>query len=155
MKKKFVTLVATGAWSGLIPWVPGTFGTIPAWLIAYFLIEGSIVGMIVAAIISLFISVWAAGEAETFFGHDARKIVIDEWAGMFVALIFVPFSLTNYLIAFVAFRFFDVVKLPPASQWEKLPRGWGVTMDDIAAGVHANIVTQVIALVLRVYITGS
>ena len=155
MKKQFVTFVATGAWSGLIPWTPGTFGTIPAWLIAFFLIEGSIVGMVIAAVLSLFVSVWAAGEAETLFGHDARKIVIDEWAGMFVALIFVPFTITNYLVAFVAFRFFDVVKLPPASQWEKLPRGWGVTMDDIAAGVHANILTQVIALVLRVYFTGS
>jgi phosphatidylglycerophosphatase A len=154
MRKNFVTFVATGAWSGLIPWVPGTFGTIPAWLIAYFLIQGSIVGMTIAAIVALFVSVWAAGEAETLFGHDARKIVIDEWAGMFVALIFVPFSLTNYLIAFVAFRFFDVVKLPPASQWEKLHGGWGVTMDDIAAGVHANIATQVIALVLRVYFSG-
>jgi phosphatidylglycerophosphatase A len=154
MKKQFVTFVATGAWSGLIPWVPGTFGTIPAWLIAFFFIKGSILWMIAAAVVTLFISVWAAGEAEKQFGHDARKIVIDEWAGMFVALIFVPFSLTNYMIAFVAFRFFDVVKLPPASQWEKLPGGWGVTMDDIAAGVHANIVTQVIALVIRMYFTG-
>lgn len=154
MKKQFVTFVATGAWSGLIPWVPGTFGTMPAWLIAFFLIKGSILWMTAAAVVTLFISAWAAGEAEKQFGHDARKIVIDEWAGMFVALIFVPFSLTNYLIAFVAFRFFDVVKLPPASQWEKLPGGWGVTMDDIAAGVHANIITQVIALVMRVYFTG-
>jgi phosphatidylglycerophosphatase A len=111
--------------------------------------------MAIAAVISLFVSAWAAGEAELLFGHDARKIVIDEWAGMFVSLIFVPFSPTNYLIAFVAFRFFDVVKLPPASQWEKLPGGWGVTMDDIAAGVHANIATQIIVLILRVYVVGQ
>ena len=154
MKKQFVTFVATGAWSGLVPWVPGTFGTIPAWLIAFFFIKGSILWMSAAAVVTLFISVWGAGEAEKQFGHDARKIVIDEWAGMFVALIFVPFSLTNYAIAFVAFRFFDVVKLPPASQWEKLPRGWGVTMDDIAAGVHANILTQVVVLIMRHYFSG-
>jgi phosphatidylglycerophosphatase A len=70
--------------------------------------------------------------------------VIDEWAGMFVALLFVPVTLTNYLIAFVAFRAFDVIKLPPAAQSERLPIGWGVTMDDIVAGIQANVFTQIV-----------
>jgi phosphatidylglycerophosphatase A len=62
-------------------------------------------------------------------------------------VLFVPFGFVNYLIAFAAFRFFDVVKLPPAAQAERLPGGWGVTMDDVAAGVHANILVQIYLII--------
>lgn len=82
-------------------------------------------------------------------GRDARKIVIDEWAGMFLTLLFIPYSLVNYVIAFFAFRAFDVVKIPPARQSESLPGGWGVTMDDVVAGIQANIVTRVLIFVLE------
>ena len=85
------------------------------------------------------------------FGHDARKIVIDEWAGMFVTLLLVPFSFQNYLIAFVMFRIFDVVKIPPARNAEKLPGGWGVTMDDMVAGVQACAATHLIIYGLDMY----
>ena len=70
---------------------------------------------------------------------------------MFVALLFVPYSLINYVIAFFAFRFFDVVKIPPARQLERLRGGWGVTMDDIAAGIHANLATQLAIYILNNY----
>jgi phosphatidylglycerophosphatase A len=51
-------------------------------------------------------------------------------------------------LAFGAFRLFDVIKLWPAAQLEKLPAGWGVTMDDIAAGVQANILVRIIILIV-------
>ena len=142
--KHLVTVIATGLYSGYIKPFPGTWGTIPAWLIAFFLIKDNPLILAIATVAAFALSVWSAGEAEKLFGHDARKIVMDEWAGMFVSLLFVPFSLLNYGIAFVAFRAFDVIKLPPAAQFERLPRGWGVTMDDIAAGVYANLLTQMI-----------
>ncbi len=142
--KHLVTLVATGLYSGYMKPFPGTWGTMPAWLIAYFLIKDDPVILAVATVIAIVLSVWSAGEAEKLFGHDARKIVMDEWAGMFISLLFVPFSLVNYVIAFVAFRAFDVIKLPPAAQFERLPGGWGVTMDDVAAGVYANLFTQAV-----------
>lgn len=140
MKKKIVIALATGFYSGYFPIVAGTIGTIPAWLIAYFVIGPNTVALTVTAIVTTLISVWAAGEAEEIFGHDSKSIVSDEWAGMFITLLFVPFSLTNYLLGFVLFRVFDVIKLWPASAAETLPRGWGVTMDDVVAGVQANLV---------------
>ncbi len=143
-----IRAVATGGFTGYWPLWPGTAGTIPAWLIAYFLIGGNTAVLAAVALGTVVISVWAAGRAETMFGHDARKIVIDEWAGMFLALLLVPFSATNYLIAFFAFRAFDVIKLAPAAQAEKLPGGWGVTMDDVVAGIQANLATQLAVLVL-------
>jgi phosphatidylglycerophosphatase A len=139
MKTWIVKCVATGLFSGYVPLISGTFGTIPAWIIMYFWVGGHTVIHLASTVVLLFISVWSAGEAEKLFGQDAKKIVIDEWVGMFVSVLFVPVSLVNYLIAFVAFRFFDVVKLWPADKFEELHGGWGVTMDDVAAGVHACI----------------
>ncbi len=151
MKDDFVKMIATGLYSGYLRPYAGTWGTIPAWLIAFFLIKGNVPILVAACVVSLFISVWAAGEAEKLFGHDARKIVIDEWAGMFVTLLFVEHSLIAYGVAFFAFRGFDVVKIPPAAQFERLPGGWGVTMDDIAAGVYACISTHAVVWAIANY----
>ncbi|MFQ5498789.1 MAG: phosphatidylglycerophosphatase A [Candidatus Zixiibacteriota bacterium] len=149
MKQAVVKLCATGLYSGYFPFAAGTVGTVPAWLIAFYLISDNPLLMASAASIAFVVSVWAATEAELLFGHDSKMIVSDEWAGMFVSLVLVPFSLSNFLIAFVMFRLFDVIKLPPASQAERLPRGWGVTMDDMVAGVQANVATQLIILVMN------
>lgn len=149
MYQKFALAVATGLYSGYLRPFSGTWGTIPAWALAYFVTGTHTIWHIAATTVLLFISVWAAGEAEKTLGQDAKSIVIDEWAGMFVSVLFVPVSLTNYIIAFVAFRFFDVVKLPPSAQFERLPGGWGVTMDDIAAGVHACIVVHAYLWIMR------
>lgn len=148
MNKGFVKLVASGLYTGYSPIVPGTTGSVLPWLIGYFWLSSSTPLLLAATVVMFGIAVWSAGAAETIFGHDAKKIVTDEWVGMFIAFILVPFSLTNYLIAFVAFRFFDVVKIPPAAQAERLPGGWGVTMDDVVAGVQANIATQLVIWLL-------
>ena len=151
MYKKFVIFVATGCYSGFLKPFAGTWGTIPAWLIAFFFIKDDLMLLAIVTAVTFLVSVWSAGEAEIYFGHDARKIVIDEWAGMFVSLLFIPFSLLNYTIAFFAFRAFDVVKIPPARQCEKLSGGWGVTMDDIVAGIHANLFTQLVIYLMKLY----
>ncbi len=145
MRTFLAKLIATGLFSGYIKPFPGTWGTLPAWLIAFFLIGNNLTLLAVVTAVTSVVSIWSAGEAEKLFGHDAKKIVIDEWAGMFLTLLFVPFSLGAYITGFVAFRAFDVLKIAPAAQLENLPRGWGVTMDDIMAGIYANIVTQVVA----------
>ena len=151
MKEWLIKCTATGLFTGYSPTVAGTIGTIPAWLIAYYLIGDTPAVLIPVTVVTFFVSVWAAGRAEAIFGHDSKKIVIDEWAGMFISLVFVPYSLTNYLIAFVAFRVFDVLKLAPAARAEKLPGGWGVTMDDVVAGIQANVLTQIVVLALAYF----
>lgn len=143
MKDFLVKLTATGLYSGLMRPFPGTWGTIPAWLIAWFVLRDDQTLLIIVTAVTLGLSVWAATEAERLYGHDARKIVIDEWAGMFVALLFVPPSLDYYVAAFFLFRALDVVKIFPARQLEALPRGWGITADDIAAGLQTNIILQI------------
>ena len=152
MRSTIIKLIATGLGSGYCRPFPGTWGSIPAWLIAFFLVRGNTPILLGVLAVCFVASVWAAGEAEKLFGHDARKIVIDEWAGMFITLAFMPHTWEHYIAAFVAFRFFDVVKIPPAAQSERLPGGWGVTMDDIVAGVQANLATQLVMIVLSRYL---
>jgi phosphatidylglycerophosphatase A len=102
-----------------------------------------------AAILALVLvaGVWASGEAETSLGHDAKPIVIDEVAGMLLAVLFVPRgdgSPTLFLAAaFLLFRFFDIVKPPPIRQAQALPGGWGVVADDVLAGLATNVVLRV------------
>lgn len=137
--KHLVKAIATGLYSGYFPIVPGTIGTIPAAVIAWLWLGTNVYALPIAAVVSTVLSVWSAGRAETLFGHDAKKIVIDEWAGMFVSLMFLPYRWDVYLAAFVFFRFYDVIKPYPAGRCEALPGGWGVTFDDIFAAIYANL----------------
>lgn len=149
MRKTLVKIIATGLYTGYSPVVAGTVGSIPPLLIAYFLIGDNLLYLSIAALAVTLISFWAASEAEQVFGHDSKTIVIDEWAGMLITLLFLPVTIKIYLIAFVAFRFFDVIKLWPAGVAERLPRGWGVTADDIVAGIQANLAVQLYLYLMR------
>lgn len=137
--RRLVTIIATGLYTGYFPIVAGTIGTIPAWLIGWFLLGRDNTILILATVATFVLSVWSATKAEDFLGHDSKKIVIDEWAGMFISLLFLPYRLDVYIAAFVFFRFYDVIKPFPAGYCESLPRGWGVTLDDVFAGVYANL----------------
>jgi len=152
VKNRLTRLIATGFYTGYCPLWPGTAGSIPAWLIVFFLVKGNNLTLGILTAVTFAVSVWTAQKMEPVLGHDARKIVIDEWTGMFVSVLFLPYSLVNYVIAFAAFRFFDVVKLPPARQSERLSGGWGVTMDDVVAGIQANLAAHVLIFVLEKYL---
>src|SRR4030042_72336 len=120
MIKTVVKFIATGGWSGFAPVVPGTIGTIPAWLIAWFFLVDHWV-LLAAAVVVFFVSVWSAGRMESELGHDSKQIVIDEWAGMLVALLFLPHRLDVYIASFLFFRFYDVIKPYPSGRCEALP----------------------------------
>ena len=79
---------------------------------------------------------------EKEWGKDSNRIVIDEIAGMAVSLLFIPLTPLNLARAFVLFRFFDIVKPLFIRRTENIPRGWGVMLDDIVAGIYANLLLQ-------------
>jgi len=151
-KSDFIRFFASGFYSGYSPQVPGTTGTLPIWLAALLLFPGHQTIIISLAVILTLLSVYLAGEAEKIWGHDSKKIVIDEWAGMMITLILVPFTIPNYIIALMAFRVTDVLKIFPARSAESLPGGWGVTADDVVAGIQANILTRLTVYILFNYI---
>ena len=147
MKSFLIKLFATGLFTGYLRPFPGTWGTIPAWLIAWFLLKGDQNLLASAAVIMILLSVAFSSLAEPLLGKDSRKIVIDEWAGMLVALCWVPYDLAIYGSTFIAFRVFDVIKIWPARTSEKLPSGLGVTADDIVAGIQTNLFVQIVIYV--------
>jgi phosphatidylglycerophosphatase A len=78
---------------------------------------------------------------------------VDEMAGMWISLLFLPFRLNHFWLlgAFFLFRFFDIVKPFPVNRAQNLPRGWGIMIDDVAAGLYANAVLRLAHLfVMRV-----
>jgi phosphatidylglycerophosphatase A len=75
---------------------------------------------------------------------DPQNVVIDEVAGQLIALIGVPLAWKTFLMSLILFRAFDIMKPPPIRQLEKLPEGTGIVLDDVAAGVCALVVMQLI-----------
>jgi len=90
------------------------------------------------------LAIWSSGRAQTYLGEDDGRIVIDEVAGQLTALLFLPVRLDVGLVGFLLFRLFDIWKPVPIRALESLPGGSGVVADDIAAGVAANLVGQVL-----------
>jgi phosphatidylglycerophosphatase A len=75
---------------------------------------------------------------------DPQFVVIDEVAGQWITLLFAPVAWKTMLAGFILFRGFDIVKPPPVRQLERLPEGTGIVVDDVAAGVYALAVLQLL-----------
>lgn len=147
------TFIATGFGAGLIPFAPGTFGSVVGVAIAYALIfnlKSQILllqnALLLASLFFTWIGIWAGTSAESIFERkDASQIVIDEVAGQLIAFVLIaPFmpqlggNLKWVLIAgFALFRLFDIFKPFPINRLQTLTGGVGVMMDDVIAGVYA------------------
>jgi phosphatidylglycerophosphatase A len=75
---------------------------------------------------------------------DPQFVVIDEVAGQLITLIAVPMAWKSLLLGFILFRGFDIVKPPPVRSLERLPGGTGIVIDDVAAGLYALAVMQIV-----------
>ena len=138
--KFLIKAIASACGAGLSPVAPGTAGSALAVGIALCLRPWwtPALALALTLVISL-AGVYCASRAEEYWGHDSHKIVIDEVAGMWLALAFTPLSWTGAAVAFFLFRLLDIVKPPPARQAERLPGGWGVMADDLIAGAYALV----------------
>lgn len=96
--------------------------------------------------IVIILGIYVGNVVEADWGKDSSKVVIDEVAGMLVAMLFVPANLYFLVGGLVLFRFFDIVKPLYIRKMEAFPGGTGVMMDDILAGVYANVILQAAAL---------
>jgi phosphatidylglycerophosphatase A len=144
--RHFILLLATGLGVGYSPIAPGTLGTLLAIPIYYFLsnIPSPIYEITLVGFLSL--SVWVSGNAEIFFRkRDDQRIVIDEIIGFLITMLWVPKTIRFVIIGFLLFRFFDILKPFPIRRFEKVFKGgFGVVLDDVAAGVYSNIILQII-----------
>jgi phosphatidylglycerophosphatase A len=136
--------IASTGFTGYFPIAPGTVGSFVAIVALWFLPPISWITLSILSVVFYIIGGFIATEAEKVWGHDPGKITWDEVVGQMVTVILLPKTLPIYIAAFFAFRFFDIVKPPPARQAEDFPKGWGVMTDDIFAGIYANLLLQII-----------
>lgn len=149
-RERVVIFLSSGLGLGNLPFAPGSFGALLGVAIGYALAGGGFLSASLAVLAVVLASVWVAGRAERLLGRkDDRRIVIDEVAGMLVAVAGLPADAVNLVLGFLLFRLLDVVKPFPARLVEvKLPGGWGIVLDDVVAGVYSNLCLRII----RVYI---
>ena len=131
---------------GYVPGAPGTAGTLAAVGVVYLLIlVGGAVFYLAFTLGLTIISFIAAGRCVSIFKReDPPEVVIDEVCGFLVCMLFVPLNPVNLALGFFLFRFFDIAKPFPIRKVEKLPGGYGIVMDDVLAGVYANLCLQVL-----------
>ena len=147
---RFFLLFATGFGVGYSPIVPGTLGTLLAIPLYLFLSEIPSPIYELTLMGFFFLSVWISERAEQFFGKkDDRRIVIDEIMGFFITMLWLEKSLFVIIMGFILFRFFDILKPFPLRNLEKRWRGgYGVVLDDVVAGIYANILIHLLG---RIY----
>lgn len=135
--------VALGFGAGLSPWAPGTFGTLVAIPIALLLrANGGDLAYLAACAVLFAAGTWASGVTGRALGvPDHGGIVIDEVVAFLLVLFFTGTDAPRIAIAFVLFRFFDIVKPPPIRQLDAaMKTGLGVMLDDLLAAGYALLV---------------
>lgn len=160
------TLIVTSFGLGKLRPAPGSWGSLPPCIIAAILLYTNsptyintitqITILIAASIACIALGTWAE---KKFQGKDPGVVVIDEVAGMALALLFLPTTLitsandgsttstiSGYLIilaAFILFRIFDIIKPQPANLMQQFPAGYGILLDDLVAGIYTNLILQI------------
>ena len=147
----WATLVATFFGIGHLRPGPGTWGsagTVLIWAALAHAIPApahTAIAITLAILVTL-IGIPAATRVARAIGKkDPQFVVIDEVAGQLIALIAAPLTWKSFLAGFILFRAFDIVKPPPVRQLEKLPEGTGIVLDDVAAGLYALAVMQLLS----------
>jgi phosphatidylglycerophosphatase A len=163
-KHPLSTFVATGLGSGLAPVAPGTVGSAVALFLAWLLSRAIApphavslaagVGLLASGLVIGMIGVPVSTRVARVLGaRDPGSIVIDEFAGQFLACAPLPLFLfesaaarsVSWLASFLLFRLFDIWKPGPVNRLQKLPEGWGIVADDVAAGLAAAGATAAVA----------
>jgi len=147
LRDNIVLFIAQGAYSGRIPIAPGTAGTVIGVLLYLLVKDLSPLWYGAACVGVTVLGTWAAGYADRILAaKDSPSIVIDEIAGLLIAMFMIPLAWGYIIAGFMLFRFFDILKPWPLKKLQDIPGGPGVMLDDIGAGVYTNIILQVVVL---------
>lgn len=135
---------------GYIKHAPGTLGSLAGIILWALLVPENYLYQIFFIVLIFIISVFFSSLAESIYNKkDDQRIVIDEVAGMWISIAFLPKTLFFLMSAFLLFRFFDIKKPFFIKKLQKIKGGMGITLDDMAAGICANIVLQILNLVIK------
>ena len=140
----FEKMLGSGFFTGYIPIVPGTFGSLAGLLIYYIPGFEKPVIILPAIIVFTVYGIYVGNKFDKVYGKDPRQCTIDEVVGMWISLLFLPKQIVISILAFIIWRAFDIVKPFPAKNLEKLEGGLGIMIDDVVSGLYSLIVLQVI-----------
>jgi len=155
MKKIFSSLF----FLGYIPLVPGSIASLAVVILLWYF-QGDIARYFTVDYIQHFwlgyilfvaICILLTNNAKQLFNaDDPKQIIIDECAGQIITFFLIPINMKTLILGFILFRFFDIVKPFPVYKFEEIEGGTGIVMDDVAAGVMANISLYIILWVYHV-----
>ena len=143
-RERAVLFLATGFFIGTVPFAPGTFGSIIGLPICFLISRLDILIAVICTILFILFAIRMAAVAEKALKKkDAGEIVIDEIAGLIVTFIGIPFTLKTVIVGFIIFRTFDILKPFPIGLLEKkVAGGPGIVLDDVLAGLYANLILR-------------
>jgi phosphatidylglycerophosphatase A len=144
---KVALVLSTWFGIGLFPFASGTVGTLGAIPFILLFIDLGFLYKCLILVIFTAIAVWVSGKTQDLLKeHDPSAVVIDEVAGFFLTMFFVPFSWLSLVLGFLLFRFFDILKPYPIRRLERLKGGFGIVLDDLLAGLYAYAGVKILLL---------
>jgi phosphatidylglycerophosphatase A len=133
---------------GLIPVAQGSFGALAGIPLAIGLAHLAPVVGAYFLFFFILLAIWAAGKSAGALGtEDPAEVVIDETAGQLLTLFLLPATGFNLCLGFILFRLFDILKPYPIQRLEKIGGGSGIVLDDLLAGIYANVCIRFVTLV--------
>lgn len=149
VEEKLSKFLATCAGIGYVPFAPGTVASLVAvfWVGLLWISPGY---QLLSILFVFFVGVWASARTAYFTGHpDPPFVVIDEVCGIFLTFFLVSIDPQSLAFGFIFFRLTDIFKLPFIRRLEIIPNGFGIMLDDMAAGLLSNILLRILLAVLR------
>ncbi|MFC1514634.1 phosphatidylglycerophosphatase A [Candidatus Omnitrophota bacterium] len=148
-KKSLILWASTLFGIGLIPYAPGTMASL-AGLAVFLLVETQALFLAVT-IASVILAFLLCGKAARLLGKkDPKEVVIDDFSGQLIALLFMPKEPVYIFICFLLFRIFDTTKIPPADIFDRKEGSLGIVGDDVVAGLYANLVVQAVRIAVNI-----
>lgn len=143
-KKRFALLIAEFFYMGRMPFAPGTWGSLGSFFIwvPSVLYSWPLWLKLLILILIFFLGIWASRYGIDYYQkEDPKQVVIDEVVGQGIPFLIISFNFLDISLAFLAFRFFDILKPWPIKYLEKsFPNAFGIMIDDVVAGIFALLV---------------
>ena len=139
---------ATFFYLGKLPFAPGSWGSLGALILWFFLPLSYPLQFIIISILFALGVISSKKTADSMNDHDPSEVVIDEATGMGISLFMLPHSIAIYTMAFILFRIFDIFKPSFIYRVQNLPGGWGIMLDDVFAGIFVWLICQGIITIL-------
>ena len=143
MPNSLIRLITTFFYIGHVPIIPGTMASLIGTLIYIILYDHPFVYLFLLVIL-IMLGFMISGQMEQILKkRDPSCVVIDEVAGVMIALYLLPLNLSVIILAFILFRVFDVLKIYPVNIFETFGGSTGIMMDDLFAGLYTNLLMHI------------